>query len=56
MVSQTDALGQIGGGPAVGAIGLRSLRAAITLSGLLLTPALILYSRRLRLDSTNNSR
>ncbi len=56
MVSQTDALGQIGGGPAVGAIGLRSLRAAITISGLLLTPALILYSRRLRLDSTNNSR
>jgi len=54
MVSQADALGQIGGGPAVGAIGLRSLRAAITTSGLLLSPALILYSRRLHLDANND--
>lgn len=55
MVSQADALGQIGGGPAVGAIGLRSLRAALTVSGLLLSPALALYSRRLRLDANNDA-
>ncbi len=55
MVSQADALGQIGGGPLVGAIGLRSLRAAITLSGLMLTPALFLYGRRLRLPAVQDA-
>ena len=41
-----DALGQIGGGPAVGAIGTAfSLRAALVTSGLILSPALWLYAR-----------
>ena len=50
MVSQGDALGQIAGGPVVGLVGLRSLRAALVLSGLILTPALALYSRGVRLE------
>jgi DHA3 family tetracycline resistance protein-like MFS transporter len=41
--SQVDAIGQIGGGPLVGAIGNRSIRAALVASALLLTPALPLY-------------
>ena len=55
MVSQADALGQIGGGPVVGAIGLRSLRAALTISGLMLAPALVLYSRRLSLRTDHDN-
>ncbi len=44
--SQMDALGQIAGGPAVGAIGTAfSLRAALVTSGLVLSPALWLYAR-----------
>jgi DHA3 family tetracycline resistance protein-like MFS transporter len=44
--SQMDALGQMIGGPIVGAIGtLRSIRAALTASGLMLLPALPLYQR-----------
>jgi DHA3 family tetracycline resistance protein-like MFS transporter len=45
MGGQMDALGQIVGGPAVGAIGLVSLRAAIVLTGALLAPVLLLYVR-----------
>jgi len=46
MSGQMDALGQIGGGPAVGAIGNAiSLRAALVASGLILSPALWLYAR-----------
>jgi DHA3 family tetracycline resistance protein-like MFS transporter len=41
--SQVDAIGQIGGGPLVGAIGNRSIRAALVASALLLTPVLPLY-------------
>lgn len=48
MVGQSNALGQIGGGPGVGLIGRRSLRAALVASGLLLTPILVLYGRMLR--------
>ena len=48
MSSQTNAIGQIAGGPGVGALGKASLRAAITASGLLLSPALPLYARALR--------
>jgi DHA3 family tetracycline resistance protein-like MFS transporter len=45
---QADAIGQIAGGPVVGAIGtIFSLRAALTVAGLLLTPALALYGRSL---------
>jgi MFS transporter, DHA3 family, tetracycline resistance protein len=44
--SQSNALGQIVGGPGVGWVGKRfSLRAAIVVSGLLLSPASWLYAR-----------
>jgi DHA3 family tetracycline resistance protein-like MFS transporter len=43
---QTDALGQIAGGPALGAIAnYGSLRAALTIAGVILTPALLLFVR-----------
>jgi DHA3 family tetracycline resistance protein-like MFS transporter len=45
MMGQVDAIGQIAGGPFVGAIGNASVRAAIGLSGLLLLPVLPLYGR-----------
>lgn len=48
---QADALGQIAGGPLVGSIGLfASLRVALTVSGLILVPALPLLARTLRLE------
>jgi MFS transporter, DHA3 family, tetracycline resistance protein len=51
MTSQADAFGQIAGGPAVGAVGsIFSLRAAMVVSGMLLSPALALYARSLRHD------
>lgn len=44
-LSQVDAIGQIGGGPLVGAIANRiSIRAALVVSGLMLSPVLPLYS------------
>jgi DHA3 family tetracycline resistance protein-like MFS transporter len=44
--SQMDALGQMIGGPIVGAVGtLRSIRAALSTSGLMLLPALVFYER-----------
>lgn len=43
---QTDALGQIAGGPALGTIAtFGSLRAALAVAGALLTPALLLFIR-----------
>jgi hypothetical protein len=46
MVGQGNALGQIAGGPAVGWIGtVRSLRAAMVVSGFLLTPAIAMFAR-----------
>ncbi len=49
MTAQTNAFGQIFGGPIVGAIGTRfSLRAAITLTGLLISPALWIAARASR--------
>ncbi len=42
---QVNALGQIAGGPAVGAIGNLSLRAALVVAGLALSPALLLLVR-----------
>jgi DHA3 family tetracycline resistance protein-like MFS transporter len=45
---QVDAIGQITGGPAVGAIGNRSMRAALVTSALLLTPVLPLYAAAIR--------
>ena len=52
MAGQADALGQVAGGPVVGLVGLRSLRAALVFAGLILTPALALYSRGLKLEET----
>ncbi len=47
--SQSDAVGQIAGGPVVGYVGvLASVRAALVVGGCILTPALVLYARTLR--------
>jgi MFS transporter, DHA3 family, tetracycline resistance protein len=49
LVGQSDAVGEIAGGPAIGVVGtLSGMRAALAASGLLLTPALALYARALR--------
>jgi MFS transporter, DHA3 family, tetracycline resistance protein len=49
MVNQTGALGEIAGGPGVGAVGtLVSLRAALVVAGAALAPAVALYARALR--------
>jgi DHA3 family tetracycline resistance protein-like MFS transporter len=45
---QADAIGQIAGGPAVGAIGNSSIRAALVTSALLLSPVLPLYAFAVR--------
>jgi hypothetical protein len=46
MNSQTNAIGQIGGGPALGWVGNSvSIRAALLGSALLLTPIVALYAR-----------
>jgi MFS transporter, DHA3 family, tetracycline resistance protein len=45
---QVDAIGQIAGGPAVGAIGNLSIRAALVTSGLMLAPVLPLYALAMR--------
>ena len=49
LVGQSDAIGEIAGGPAIGVVGtLSGMRAALVASGLLLTPAIALYTRALR--------
>jgi DHA3 family tetracycline resistance protein-like MFS transporter len=49
IASQSDAIGEVAGGPAIGVVGtLASLRAALVSTGLLLTPAIALYARALR--------
>jgi MFS transporter, DHA3 family, tetracycline resistance protein len=49
IASQSDAIGEVAGGPAIGVVGtLASLRAALVSTGLLLTPAIVLYVRALR--------
>jgi DHA3 family tetracycline resistance protein-like MFS transporter len=45
---QADAVGQITGGPVVGAIGNASIRAALVSSALLLSPVLPLYAIAIR--------
>jgi MFS family permease len=45
MVSQANAIGQVVGGPPLGAIGRTSLRTALVASGLILTPIPLLYLR-----------
>jgi DHA3 family tetracycline resistance protein-like MFS transporter len=49
LVGQSDAIGEIAGGPAIGVVGtLSGMRAALVASGLLLTPTIALYGRALR--------
>jgi DHA3 family tetracycline resistance protein-like MFS transporter len=48
---QVDAIGQISGGPAVGAIGNTSIRAALVASAFLLSPVLPLYTLTIRRGS-----
>lgn len=48
VISQADAIGEIAGGPAVGVIGNRSIRAALVGSALILSPVLPLYQRARR--------
>ena len=49
IASQSDAIGEVAGGPVIGVVGtLASLRAALVAAGLLLTPAIALYGRALR--------
>lgn len=49
MVNQTNAIGQVAGGPVVGAVGtVYSLRSAITLAGVFLSPGIALYARYIR--------
>ncbi len=50
---QSDAIGQIAGGPVFGAVGLASVRAALVLGGVVLSPALLLYARTLREPETS---
>lgn len=56
MSGQTDALGQIAGGPAVGLIGRDlGIRAALVTSAALLSPVLLLYARVLRRGETQTA-
>ena len=49
MGSQAGALGEASAGPVVGAVGnLAGVRSALTLAGLILSPALLLYARAMR--------
>jgi MFS transporter, DHA3 family, tetracycline resistance protein len=48
MGTQSDAVGQALGGPALGVIGNRSVPAALVVSGLLRAPALLLYARAVK--------
>lgn len=49
MTAQLDALGQMVGGPVLGVIGsMRSIRAALTASALLIVPVVPLYGRTIR--------
>ena len=52
---QVDAIGQIAGGPAVGAVGNASIRAALVASAALLTPVLPLYRLAMRRGEESNS-
>jgi predicted MFS family arabinose efflux permease len=59
MISQVDAVGQMAGGPVVGLIGtLRSIRAALTTSALLLMPTVPLFGRTIKQqnESTNSEK
>jgi DHA3 family tetracycline resistance protein-like MFS transporter len=55
MQSQVDAIGQAVGGPPIGMVGQLSLRAAFVVSGLILSPALILLQRIRRDEAARES-
>jgi DHA3 family tetracycline resistance protein-like MFS transporter len=55
VTGQADAIGQIAGGPGVGAIGNLSIRAALVTSALLLSPVLPLYHFAIRRTAKANS-
>jgi DHA3 family tetracycline resistance protein-like MFS transporter len=55
MSSQVDAIGQVASGPVAALISLASVRAAITMASLLLTPALPLIGRANRLHAEDIS-
>jgi DHA3 family tetracycline resistance protein-like MFS transporter len=47
--SQSDALGQVAGGPVLGAVASGvSIRAALVAAGIVLSPVMLLYGRTLR--------
>ena len=49
IAGQSDAVGQVAGGPGIGAVGNAfGIRAALVAAGLVITPALGLYGRALR--------
>jgi DHA3 family tetracycline resistance protein-like MFS transporter len=48
---QANAIGQIAGGPAVGAVGNTSMRAALVVSAVLLAPVAPLYAAARRHDA-----
>ena len=49
ITNQADAIGQVGGGPVIGAVGtLASIRAALVSGALVLLPALALFARAIR--------
>jgi MFS family permease len=49
MASQSGAIGEVAGGPAIGVVGtVASLRAALVAAGILLAPAIALYGRAVR--------
>ncbi|HET7855503.1 MAG TPA: MFS transporter [Gaiellaceae bacterium] len=49
IASQSDAIGEVAGGPVIGVVGtVASLRAALVTTGLLLAPAIALYGRAIR--------
>jgi DHA3 family tetracycline resistance protein-like MFS transporter len=57
MISQVDAVGQMAGGPVVGVVGnLRSIRAALTGSALLLSPVVPLFRRTFKQQKEQQTR
>jgi DHA3 family tetracycline resistance protein-like MFS transporter len=57
MFSQSNAFGQIAGGPGVGLIGtVVSLRAALVVAGALLSPTILVYARVLRGHTKSNEK
>lgn len=52
MVSQTDAIGQVAGGPAIGYVGnVYGVRTALATGGVILSPLMLLFGRTLRREN-----